>query len=234
MRNTGFMPSFIGNGQMRRRVAAAAALAVMLAACGSSSTVDLESLGLMIEADIQAGSRFEVVVPARPDTTIEVVSAPPGVTASITEASGGESIVLSVAVENDTPRGAYNLALRVVQDGDEYELGWPFEVVEPAGTATTLPGSVEALLTVDAPQVGVVFPSPSVISGQSSTDTVGYLLTGGGDVVLAEGTIDVVDGAFSSELEFVNTCCIEMSLEVFHLDEGGLSLTVPVAYPESG
>ena len=228
------MPRFVGNGRLGRRVAAAAGLAVMLTACGSTSTVDLESLGLMIEADIQAGSRFEVAVPASPNTTIEVVEAPPGVTASISETAGGESILLSVVVENDTPRGAYNLALRVVQDGDEFELGWPFEVVEPAGTATTLPGSVEALLTVDAPQVGDVFRSPSVISGMSSTDTVGYLLKGAGVVVLAEGTIDVVEGAFSAELEFVNTCCIEMRLEVFHLDEGGLSLTVFVAYPESG
>jgi hypothetical protein len=227
------MPSNEGNGRMPRRVAAAVALAVVLAACGSASTVDLESLGLMIEADIQAGSRFETVVPARPDTTIDVVSAPPGVTASISEASDGESIVLSVVVEGDTPRGAYNLALRVVQDGEEYELGWPFEVVEPAGAAATLPGSVEAVLTVEIPQVGDVFPSPSVVSGLSSTDTVGYLLTGGGDVVLAEGTIDVVDGEFSSELEFANTCCIEMLLEVYHPGVDGLTVAIPLAFPES-
>jgi hypothetical protein len=52
--------------------------------------------------------------------------------------------------------------------------------------------------------------------------------------VLADGTIDVIDGKFSAVVEFTNTCCIEMMLEVFQTDEGGLSVTVPLAYPESG
>ena len=92
---------------------------------------------------------------------------------------------------------------------------------------------MEARLTVDTPLVGEVFPSPSVISGEASSSTVGYLLSAGGDIVLAEGTIDVIDGKFSAVVEFTNTCCIEMTLEVFQTNEGGLSVTVPVAYPES-
>jgi hypothetical protein len=52
--------------------------------------------------------------------------------------------------------------------------------------------------------------------------------------VLAEGTTDVIAGAFSTTLEFTNTCCIEMVLEVFQPGDDGLATTIPVAYPESG
>lgn len=211
----------------------AAAFTLVVAACGSSSAVDIQSLGLDVEADIQAGARFELALPVQPGTTIELVSAPPGVTASLSEAGGG-SLLLSVAVDADTPRGAYNLALRVDQDGDTHELGWPFEVVDPSTTLTTAPGTVDVLLTVDSPRPGDVVGSPATISGSSSTGQVGYTLTGGGDVVLAEGTIDVVDGFFSETIQFDNTCCIELALEVFHPSPNGTRLTIPITYPESG
>lgn len=217
-----------------RRFAAAAVLALLAGACGSSSTVDRESLGLLIEADIQAGTRFEISVPKQPDTSIEVVSAPDGVTASVSEAAGSGTILLSVAIDADAPRGAYNLGLQATRDGEEFLIDWPFDVVDGGSTATIQPGSVEARLTVDTPLVGEVFPSSSVISGEASSSTVGYLLSAGGDIVLAEGTIDVIDGEFSAVVEFTNACCIEMTLKVFQTNEGGLSVTVPVAYPESG
>ncbi|NNL98911.1 MAG: hypothetical protein HKO63_11965 [Acidimicrobiia bacterium] len=206
-----------------RRMAVASALAVMVAACGAATGVELEDLGLAVGAHIQAGADFELVVPAQPDTTIEVVLAPPGVVASISDASGGDSIRLAVAVDQDTPRGAYNLALRVVKDGEEYEFGWPFRVIE----------STDALLTVVSPQIGDLLPSPAVLSGRSSSSTVDYTLAAG-SLVLAEGTVEVVDGAFSVALEFTNTCCIEMVLEVFQPGENGLAVTIPVAYPEEG
>ena len=213
---------------------AAAALALLVAACGTSSTIDVQSLGLDVEADINAGSRFEITVPTQPDTTIEVVATPPGVTAWITDEGGGRSVRLTVAVEFDTPRGAYNLALRVTQNGQVSELGWPFEVTEPSGAATTLPPPAAPVLEVETPQVGEEFPSPSVISGLSSADTVGYKLVGAGGLVLAEGIIVVDGGEFRLELEFENTCCIEMLLEVFHLEEGGVSQGIPLAFPEPG
>lgn len=224
----------VGNRRIRRPVAVAAFLTVVVAACGSSSTVDIQSLGLGVEADIQAGSRLELAVPLQPDTTIQVAFAPAGVTAAISEAADGDSLLLSVAVDADTPRGAYNLALLVDQDGESYEVGWPFEVVEPVGTATTVAGSVEAVLTVESPQVGDVISSPIAVRGTSSTGQVGYLLAGSDDTVLAEGTIDVLDETFSVTVDFVNTCCTEMRLEVFHPNEGGLSLTIPLTHPESG
>ncbi|MDH3539456.1 MAG: hypothetical protein OEP52_05645 [Acidimicrobiia bacterium] len=219
------------NSERRRRYVAAAVLVLVAGACGSSSTVDRESLGLMIEADIQAGSRFEVSVPMQPDTAIEVVSAPAGVTASISEAADGGALLLSVAVDADTPRGAYNLGLLATQDGEEHLIGWPFDVVDAGSTATTQPGSVVGLLTLDTPQVDELFPSPSILSGAAPTPTVDYRLTAGG-WVLAEGTIDVIDGEFSAVVEFTNSCCVDMTLEVFN--DGGLSLTIPVAYPEAG
>ena len=224
----------LGQSEKRRRFVAAVVLALVAGACGSTSTVDRESLGLMIEADIQAGTRFEVSVPMQPDTSIEVVSAPAGVTASISEVAGGGAILLSVAVDADTPRGAYNLGLLATRDGEEFLIDWPFDVVDGGSTPTTQPGSAEARLTVDTPLLGELFPSPSVISGEASSSTVEYRLSAGGDIVLADGTIDVIDGKFSAVVEFTNTCCIEMMLEVFQTDEGGLSVTVPVAYPESG
>jgi hypothetical protein len=206
---------------------------LLLAACGTSPTVDLESLGLLIDADIQAGSQFSVAVPAQPDTTIEVVSAPPGVIAAITGPDSTDTYNtywLTIEVDADTPRGAYALALRVVQGGKESQLGWPFDVTD---MTTTTPGT-EAVLIVDIPQVGDVFPSPSAVQGQASSSPVGYRLTGGDDLVLAEGTFDVLDGAFSGEIEFTNTCCIEIRLEVFETVDGGLSVSVPLTYPESG
>jgi hypothetical protein len=215
------------------KYAAAAALVLVVAGCGgsSSSDVNLESLGLAIEADIQAGARFGVAVPAPPDTTIEVALAPPGVAASMSEAGDG-SLWLEVVVDAGTPRGGYALALDVVQDGEAYEVAWPFDVTEATGVATTEPGSVAALLSVDVPEPGATFPSPSTVRGQASTPTVDYLLVGGADIVLAEGTTDVVDGEFEAEVAFTNTCCVEMRLEVYL--PGGSYLTIPVTYPESG
>ena len=128
----------------RRRVLVAfAALTVLAAACSASKGPDIESLGLAMEVDIQAGAIFEVAVPMMDDTTISVVQAPPGVAAIITPGIEPGTILLQLAVDRTTPRGAYNLAISVVQDGDEYELGWPFNIVEPLGAvATTWPASV--------------------------------------------------------------------------------------------
>jgi len=104
-----------GLGRLRtgsRLSAAVVVFALVAGACGSATTVDRESLGLMIEADIQAGTRFEVSVPNNSDFSIEVASAPAGVTASISETADGETLLLSVEVGADTPRGAYDPAPR--------------------------------------------------------------------------------------------------------------------------
>ena len=52
---------------------------------------------------------------------------------------------------------------------------------------------------------------------------------------LAEGTIVVDgDGLFSTTVEFTNTCCIEMTLEVFDIEPDlGLGVSIPLAYPET-
>ena len=213
-------------------------LALLMGACGSTESVTIESLGLSVEVDIQAGSEFELAFPLDQDTSIGVVSAPPGVTATITEASNGESMLLAVAVDAATPRGAYNLALLATRNGEDYELGWPFDVVEPVGAAsptdpvaTTQPGVVGALLTVDSPLPGAVFTSSSTLRGETSSPTVGYRLNAG-DIVLAEGTAFTVDGTYATTIEFASPCCIEMLLEVYQLDRDGLSVQVPLTYPE--
>lgn len=97
-------------------------------------------------------------------------------------------------------------------------------------TETTQPAIDEALLTVDSPQVGSVFVSGDVVAGETTSATVEWRLTAGGDQVLAGGTATAVEGTFSAVVEFTNTCCIEMLLEV--TGEPGLTLSIPLAYPE--
>lgn len=92
---------------------------------------DIESLGLAIDTQIEAGSTFEVTVPMDPATSIVVAAAPPGVEAEIMRTPSGEAIVLSIAVDPGTPQGSYDLALMVNREATEYRLAWPFEVVEP-------------------------------------------------------------------------------------------------------
>lgn len=220
----------------RRALVVVAASAT--AACSSSPAVDIESLGLAITVDIQAGSIFEVAVPATASTELSVVSAPPGVSATITDVPDG-MIRLVVAVDEDTPRGAYNLALLAVRDGDRFELGWPFEVVEPDAAApttgpvaTTQPSVVDALLVVDTPRPGDLFADPSLISGRTSTEFVGYRLLAGGQPI-AQGSLETARGAFDVELGFTNECCVEMLLEVFHLNDNGLMVSIPLTYPET-
>lgn len=223
----------------RRALAAVAASAVLAAACSSSAAPDIESLGLAITADIQAGSTFEVAVPATADTELSVVSAPSGVGATITDAPEG-MIRLAVAVGEDTPRGAYNLALLAVRDGERYELGWAFEVVEPdaavptttGSVATTQPAVVEAMLVVDTPQPGDVFSDLSLISGRTSTEFIGYRLLAGGQPI-AQGSLETARGEFDVKLGFTNECCLEMLLEVFHPNDNGLMVSIPLTYPES-
>ncbi len=222
----------------RRALVVVAAPAVFMAACSPSAAPDIESLGLAITADIQAGSTFEVAVPATADTELSVVSAPPGVTATITHAPGG-MMRLALAVDDDTPRGAYNLALLAIRDGERFELGWPFEVVEPdaaapttSPVATTQPSVVDAMLVVDTPRPGDLFPDLSLISGRSSTEFVGYRLLAGGQPI-AQGSLETARGAFDVRLGFTIECCIEMLLEVFHPNDNGLMVSIPLTYPES-
>lgn len=109
----------------------------------------------------------------------------------------------------------------------------PIPVAVPV--ETTVPATVEQELVIASPQVGDVVTSPLIIEGHTTARQLGYRLFGGGDLPLAEGTI-VVDGegTFSTTVEFTNTCCIEMTLEVFDMEpDGGLGVTLPLAYPES-
>ncbi len=60
-----------------------------------------------------------------------VKTTPAGVTAAITDGPTAGMMLLTLNVEFDTPRGDYNLGLSVIRNGEESEVGWPFEVVEP-------------------------------------------------------------------------------------------------------
>ena len=107
-------------------------------------------------------------------------------------------------------------------------------------TQTTAPAVTESVLVVSTPAIGDVVESPMQIVGVSSQPEIGYRLLGGGQLV-AEGTLAdtgltiTSDGAFTASLDFENTCCIEMTLELFHqMRDGseGLGLSIPIAYPE--
>ena len=223
----------VGEVSRWSRLLSVAALTVLAAACSSPEAVTLENLGLAIEADIQAGASFEVVVPMRADTTVRVVSAPDGVTAAVVDSLDGETRVLTLAVASDTPRGAYSLGLGVVRDGEELLIGFPFDIIEPIGAPSpTLPGSVEALLTVESPQPSDLFETGAVIRGQSSLPTVLLRLSAGGQL-LAEGAAPVSGGVFETAVDFENACCIEMLLEVYHPGVDGFTVAIPLAYPES-
>lgn len=219
----------------RRALVVFAASAVLMTACSSSEGVDIESLGLDMSVDIQAGSSIEISVPETAGVDLTVVSAPPGVTAELADGSAG-MMLLTVAVDEDTPRGAYNLALLAVRDGERFELGWPFEVVEPDAAngpvATTMPAIVDEMLVVATPQPGDVFADLSLISGVSSESFIGYRLLAGG-VPVAQGSLETSNGAFDVKLGFINDCCTEMLLEVFHIHDNGLLLSIPLIYPES-
>lgn len=113
-------------------------MALLVTAC-SSSAIDIESLGLDVDAQIQAGFQYSLTVPVDDDITLEVVSTPRGVAAALTEAAGGTAIQLTVAVDADTPRGAYNLGMEATRNGQTVMVGWPFEIIDastapPAGS----------------------------------------------------------------------------------------------------
>jgi hypothetical protein len=124
-------------------------LATLAGACTASEPVDLQGLGLEIGVDIQAGESFEVTVPMEADTSVAVVSAPKGVTASISEPADGESMQLSVSVAPDTPAGDYIVLLRAERGGEGAELEWPFGVV-----------------VAEAPAPSEVAPGPDAVRDQ--------------------------------------------------------------------
>lgn len=109
-------------------------------------------------------------------------------------------------------------------------------------TETTAAAVTESVLVVSSPAIGDVVESPLQIVGNSSQPEIGYRLIGGGQLLLATGVladagIDIAaDGSFTSSLYFENTCCIEMTLELFHEMPGGsegLGLSIPLTYPET-
>lgn len=123
--------------------------------------------------------------------------------------------------------GESEASLREAPDG-------PASIPSAAPVETTAEAAVEHELTVGSPEVGNVVTSPLVIEGKSTANQVGYRLFGAG-LPLAEGTIiPDADGRFSTTVEFTNTCCIEMTLEVFDMQRnGGVGVSIPLAYPET-
>lgn len=115
----------------RRRLVSAVVITCLLSLVGcAEEPPTLESIGLSITTDLEAGTTFEVAFPVQEDTELQVLSAPPGITASIGMGRGAAMRLLRVVIDRDTPRGEYNLGISVVRGGTETVLGWPFEVVD--------------------------------------------------------------------------------------------------------
>jgi hypothetical protein len=165
------------NGLSRVRMGkliASLGLAMLLAGCSNTEPADLESLGLAIAADVQAGERFEVTVAKDPEISITGVSAPPGVTAVASEPDD-QTLTLTVDVDVETAPGTYNVILRTDRSGTGAELEWPFDVIEanadtsadPAPAAEDIRDEfVAALLAKDATALEALWP-------ESSWDTLG-------------------------------------------------------------
>ena len=99
---------------------------------------------------------------------------------------------------------------------------------------TTSPATVDQVLVVASPEIGALVTSPLTISGNVTSGEVGYRVLGAGSL-LVEGRLAAgSDGSFSTTVEFTNTCCVELTLEVFDPEPGGLAVSIPLTYPEPG
>lgn len=114
----------------------------------------------------------------------------------------------------------------------------------PVTTTTTTPDPIKRdLIEVRSPTAGDVVTSPLVVTGESNTfeATVSYRLSAGG-TVLEEGFITGGGSGewapFEITIEFENTCCTEMLLEVFENSAKDGSeinkVTIPLTFPETG
>jgi hypothetical protein len=144
--------------------------------------------------------------------------------------------VLSAAMVLAASTDPAQTTVRPADDGTETAPALPDEAgvnsaaIPPAGDPADVAPPSAGQLTIDEPAVGAVFRSGDVIRGTSTSDTVAFRLSAAG-IEFVTGTIPVVDGSFDAELEFTNTCCIEMSLRVSHPDNSS-AVVIPLAYPE--
>ena len=103
---------------------------------------------------------------------------------------------------------------------------------DAGGSADTVPPApTENELTVTQPRPGDLFTSGSVITGQTTSETVEYRLLAG-TAILASGTTIATDGTFATTVSFTNPCCTEMTLEVAQPGIG--FTTIPLTFPEPG
>ena len=129
--------------------------------------------------------------------------------------------------------------------------GAPTTTEAPSSTTEAPPTTTEApipdpikreMIEVTTPTAGDLVTSPLIVTGMSNTfeATVNYRLSAGG-TVLAEGFTMGGTGdwaPFEATIEFENTCCTEMLLEVFEVSAQNGSeinlVSIPLAFPEEG
>lgn len=109
--------------------------ATLLASCSNTAPVNLERLGLVVSANVEAGGVFELTAAKDPDISITSVSAPPGVTVVVAEPDE-QTVTLAIEVGPETPAGTQTLLLRTDRNGNGAELEWPFGVVEAEADAS--------------------------------------------------------------------------------------------------
>lgn len=94
---------------------------------------------------------------------------------------------------------------------------------------------LESFIEISSPNSGDLVTSPLVITGEGTASEVAYRLSAGGST-LAAGTITPEGGDFAVTVDFTNTCCIEMLLEVFDpiVDPSEtFRIGIPLSYPEA-
>lgn len=126
------------------------------------------------------------------------------------------------------------VAGRSSEDSSAGDAGTETTIATSGATATTEGGDVESMISLSSPDVGAVVASPLVLAGDTTADIVAYRLKSG-DRIFAEGTI-AAGGAFEDSVEFVNDCCLEMTLDVWDPTadpDATFGITIPLAYPES-
>lgn len=116
-------------------VAFALALSLVLAACAPDEPEAMIE-GLDMSAAIQVGHSFEMTLPVQQGTTVELVSVPDGVAATVGASNDGQTVSIGLDVAPDAAIGSYELLLRAKQGPTEAELEWPFDVVPVADGST--------------------------------------------------------------------------------------------------
>jgi hypothetical protein len=112
-------------------VPALAVLSLLPGCGGSDGAIDLDTINPLVQdLALEPGARYELTFdPKQDDLEIAVGDTPPGISASVAPGPSDGSKILVIEVADDiTTRGAIEIPLDVVSDGETTTVLWPFDV----------------------------------------------------------------------------------------------------------